>query len=443
MNINEQIKFYKRPLFWVIFFFVYSIIIIRHAKVDIYQTGFGRGWYFGDHSSEKNVESAAKFYMEKGFNPNSGLPTYMYHDTIPGNEYVYTHYPPMAEWIGGVFAIATHHYTDKAISILPILLSVLLFFMIFYILAKWLNNNTAAFTGGCVLVLSAYFIPWADDIHQHLYIEFFRWSFVYLWWLYLSQNNKKYIIPVLAVCYAFLCLLSFEPYVYIAIVIVGFPIALKQKIIRWEVAGLLLIPVLSFGIRLYLNARYLGGYSIMIADMRSALLNRTGRSADISELQRKMQLSDYFYLLPQIRLHRIGHFYIFPTVVILLLGILGAIQLKKTNPIFFRIALVIYLASLSWAIVMPQHALIHIFTLRHLGIFIGIVLGFGLIEYRAIMLQHWQKRQYPFLAIHAIIVVYAVFYISINTVYFVYLKYGYLYPLLGKDNFELFDHFLL
>ncbi len=436
-------KFYQRPIFWIIFALVYTVIIARYCKVELHDTGYGRGWYYGDGFSEKNVESAARFYMEKGFKPNYGLPTYLYNDTTQGDEYVYTHYPPMAEWIGGMVAKVSGDYSDKTISLFPLVLSVFLFFMIFKILARWLNNDHAAFIGASILVLSNYFISWADDIHQHLYIEFFRWSFVYLWWLYLTKEDKKWhLIPVLVICYAMMCLLSFEPYVYTAIVVVGFPIALKKKVVRWEVALLLIVPVLAFGLRLYLNAAYLGSFAKMLEDMRGALVNRTGGAAETSELQRKMDFNDYFYLLPEVRLHRLGHFYIFPSLVVIFLSILGCIQLKKHNSVLFRMALVIYIAAISWIFVMPQHALIHIFTLRHIAIFIGMVIGFGLIRYRKMVTSHWNERQYLLITLDVIVIGYSIVYAAINTVYFVYLKYGLLYPHLGKDNFELIDHFL-
>lgn len=78
-----------------------------------------------------------------------------------------------------------------------------------------------------------------------------------------------------------------------------------------------------------------------------------------------------------------------------------------------------------------------------MAIFMGVILGFGLIKYRYILAEHWHRRKYLFLAGHIIILAYTIFYVFINTVFFVYLKYGYLYPALGSDNFELFDHFLL
>src|SRR5687768_381303 len=127
-------KFYKRPVFWIILLFVYSIILVRHANIDIYGPGYGRSWYYGDDYSDRNVESAAKFYLDSGFAANNGLPNYLYQDDIPGNEVVYTHYPPMAEWIGGIVAKITKDYKFKTLSFLPLILSIALFFMIFHFL---------------------------------------------------------------------------------------------------------------------------------------------------------------------------------------------------------------------------------------------------------------------------------------------------------------------
>jgi hypothetical protein len=188
-----------------------------------------------------------------------------------------------------------------------------------------------------------------------------------------------------------------------------------------------------------LNAQYLGGFAEMIADMKAALLNRTGRSADKSELERVMTFSDYIYELPRTRLQRLGHFYIFPSLIVVLLGILGAVQIRKYDRSLFRLLVVIYIASISWVLVMPQHALIHIFTLRHLSVLIGMVIGFGIVYYYSLIKKHWQERRYAFLLIHTLLVVYSFSYIAVNTVYFVYLRYGFLYPSLGTDKYELLN----
>jgi hypothetical protein len=437
-------KFYQRPLFWLIFLFAYSVIFFRYSNISIYESGFARGWYYGDNHSNGNVESAARFYRDHGFSPNAGLPTYQYNDSIAGNEYVYTHYPPMAEWVGGIISSVTGNASIKMISVVPLLLSILLFFLIYHVLAKWLKNDNAAFLGATLLVLSNYFIPWADDAHQHLYVELCRWGFVFLWWKYLTEEKKQpAAIVLLALLYAFMCLLSFEPYVYIAIIILGIPVALKQRIFRWEVVLLLLVPVFCFIIRLWLNTKHLGGFSNMLADIQGAFLNRVGADASYSELERKMTIKDYVLLLPKTRFHRLGHFFIFPSIVIIFLSFFGLRALKKFNPTFFRVAIVIYLASISWTLVMPQHALIHIFTIRHLGIFVGVTMGFGLIWYKNRVLDHFRQRNYLLLSLDALVITYSFIYFIINTFYYLYIKFGWFYPHFGNDKYELFDALFL
>jgi hypothetical protein len=313
--------------------------------------------------------------------------------------------------------------------------------MIFSFLARWLGDNDASFIGATVLVLSNYFICWAGDIHQHLYVEFFKWIFVFLWWWYLTDSKRKYLLPILALCYFAMCLLSFEPYVYIAIVIVGFPLVKKQKLIRWEVALLLLVPIAAFGLRLWLNSLYLGSFHAAINDIAGAYIMRIGDGG--GELGRKMGVWDYLYLLPETRLRRLGHFYIFPSTMIVLFYILGMIQLKRHNLTIFKMTLIMYAAALSWAFIMPQHALVHIFTLRHIAIFIGLTIGTGLIQYKNIVINHWKNRKYLMLSVHAILIAYSIFYIGVNTIYFVYLKFGILYPHLGVGSFRISESFWL
>jgi len=436
-------RFYQLPVFWCMLFFVFSIILARHNKIGIYDQGYGRSWYNGDAFSDINVESAAKYYQEYGLRKNNGLPTYRYTDSIAGNEFVYTHYPPMAEWIGGIFAKITKHHDFKTLSFPVLFISLALFFLIYYILSVWLKNDIGAFIGASLLVLSNYFIPWADDIHQHIYVEFFRWIFVYGWWLYLSSEKKKILlIYALALSYAMMCFFSFEPYVYTAIIIVGFPIALKKRIVRWEVALLLAVPLVCFGLRLWLSSQYLGSFSAMLNDMTLAYKHRTGSDDRWSEIGRAMSFWDYIQLLPETRLHRLGHFYLFPSFVVIGLAILGLIDLRNKYNQIYRVAIVIYLASISWMLVMPQHALIHIFTLRHIGIFMGLTLGLGIVSFIKHIKAHWNKKDYLFLSIDVIVIIYSLTYFAINTVYFLYMKYGWFYPQFGTDNFELTNYFL-
>jgi len=437
-------KFYQRKWFWAIFILVFSVVLARHFKVDIHDEGFGRGWYYGDAHSEKNVESASRYYLEHGFTKNSGLPVYEYNDDNPANDYVYSHYPPLSEWLGGLWANILQEYDAVYIGLFPLLLSVLLFFLIYKILGEFLQEPRAAFIGASLLVLSNYFICWADDIHQHLYIELLKWLFVYGWWMYLKTEKKNLLIYfLLCLSYFAMCLLSYETYVYTAIIVVGFSFVIRKQVFRLDVFVLLLVPVLAFSLRLYVNYLYFGSWDAMVSDMYNAMLERTvGGGSKQNELGRAMTLHDYIWLLPKTRLHRLGHFYIFPSFVIIGLGILGFLQVKKKSAQLFKIVLVVYLASLSWLFVMPQHALIHIFTLRHIGLFLGLVLGYGILRYKEMIITHYREKKYIYMTLHSVVLGYSFLYAMINTFYFVYLCFGWAYPSFGTHKYELINQFL-
>lgn len=436
-------RFYRRPLFWFIVAFVFSMVLARYVKTSVFDTGYARAWYYGDAASCKNVVSASKYYLEHGFAKNSGLPVYEYNDTDSNNDYIYSHYPPLAEWTGGVIAKLTGRADERTLSLFPLLLSCLLFYLIYKNLQDIIPDDRVSFLGASLLVLSNYFIGWAHDIHQHVYVEVLKWWFVFAWWRYLRRPvNPAYLLPLLCLAYFCMGLLSYEPYVYIAIVIVGLSWVETKKIMTWPNVILLAMPVLAFSTRLYINYCYFGSLQAMLNDMYNSVLLRTGGEGNhASELGRAMRWDDYVFLLPKTRLHRLGHFYLFPSLVIVGLGLLGMWQLKKTNDHLFRIACVFYLAAFSWILVMPQHALIHIFTLRHMAIFLGLVLGYGMYAYAGLVRQHLQQKAIPFLVLHSVVLAYSAAYILVNTIYMLYLKFGYLYPMLGKESYELIDHF--
>jgi ABC-type multidrug transport system fused ATPase/permease subunit len=426
----------------IVFIFCASVIFIRYYKISIHEEGYGKSWYYGDSFSCKNVESSAMFYIDSGFTYFHMLPVYFYKDPTASETRVYTHYPPLAEWIGGITSIITGSTNEKVLSLLAVFLSLCLFFLIYKILAQLTNKPIESFVAATCLVLSNYFLAWASDFHQHVYIEICRWLFVWLWWQYLTTKKSNWIVLILAFLYACICWVSFEAYVYIAIITVGFSFVITKKIIRREVFVLLMVPVCMFALRLYLNYLHLHTWEAVIKDFSAAYDTRTGATTGYSELGRAMTWKDYIYLLPKTRFERLGHFYLFPSIVLIGLCILGLIEIKKHNNQLFKLGLVIYIACISWTLLMSQHALIHIFTLRHLAIFIGLTLGFGLVKYMAIMRQDFTQKNRLKCIFHSVVVLYSVVYFSVNTFYFLYIKYGFAYPYLGTDTYESAIKFL-
>lgn len=427
-------------IFWIIFLFCVSILFARY-RISIDDAGFSKGWYFGDSFSSNNVKSAAMNYHDYGFRSHHLLPTYNYQDTIPNNEFLYTHYPPLAEWIGGLTTKLTGSSSEYVLSILPLLLSIGLFFFIFKVIEDITGYKKESFIAASCLVLSNYYLGWASDFHQHVYIEVGRWLFIWVWWKYLKGEASKWVIPALMLIYACICFVSFEAYVYIAIITLGFSWVLTKKIIRWEIVLILSVPVLMFALRLFINYTEFHSWALTITDFRKAYTTRTGVAEGYSELGRKMTLHDYLFLLPYTRFIRLGHFYLFPSIILIGLCFQGLLKIKSLNKTLFQLCIVVYLACISWTLLMMQHALIHIFTLRHLAIFVALTLGFGLVAYYEIIKKHIQERKFAWIILHSVIIIYATTYIGINTVYFLYLKYGFMYPHLGTSTFEVTGFF--
>ena len=77
--------------------------------------------------------------------------------------------------------------------IFPLLLGMIWFFLIFKILETLLPDKKQALIGGAILVLSNYFIAWADNLHKHTLEELLKWLYVYCIYRYYNdaESNKK------------------------------------------------------------------------------------------------------------------------------------------------------------------------------------------------------------------------------------------------------------
>lgn len=85
----------------------------------------------------------------------------------------------------------------------------------------------------------------------------------------------------------------------------------------------------------------------------------------------------------------------------------------KTSLIQFKMAIIFFIAGIAWIFIMPQHAIVHTFTIKHLAVFVVFVSGYGLIKYIELFRQSL---------------------LSIIRVYYVYLKFGFAYPQFGTNT---------
>ena len=424
----------KSYLLLFIFFFCFSLVITRWYRVPLENANYEpRGGVYGDVWSSLNVYSAARHFKDYGFRKTAGLPVFGYNGNFDEHwTYAYTHYPPLPDELAGMYAIITDSKDVKVLSLFPIGLSVFFFFFIYYALQVLSDNKPTAFFAATVTVMSCYFICWADDLHQHVYAEFSKWIFVLLLYLYYNrEQHKKIILFVLCLLYLINSWLTYEDIVYFAIAVVGFSIIYKKKIFTIENFILLFIPVLGFGLHAYQNYCYFGSWDTVIKDLKGAFIMRTTGTPNAE--QGVMHWKQWTEFPSKIEF-RFKRMFLVTYYSFIFLAVLGFLNLYKTNKKLFWVNITLLLCSISWIFTMPQHAYIHLFTIRQFGLFYASILCAGFYAYWLILKQHWDQRKIIPISFHAIFIVYTIINTISSHVYYVYLKFGYGFPLLGIDS---------
>jgi hypothetical protein len=425
----------------LIFIFCFSLIIHRWQQISIFDEGYGKSWFYGDAFSGRNVYSSAQFFKDSGFTKTSFLPMFDYKRVDRKQEegyplHVYTHYPPLPDILAGFYMTAFGTTNRHTIAIVPLLLSLMMFFLIYRFLEDLLKHKNIAFISASLLVLSNYYIAWADDTHQHVYTEFFKWLMFYLLYHYYENNRTPfYYIPIIAVIYVMQSNFSFEPIVFIAIVILGFSYIYKKSIFTREVFILLPMPLIGFGLHMLQNYYYLGSWSKVYEDMQQAFLIRTQGVGPEVPADHVVNFRNIKRHIP-IWMSRVGHYFLIPFSLLVPLSVLGLRKMRKENKKLFQITIVFLIAGLNWYFVMTQHAFVHMFTTRHLAFFYALVIGYGLYEYRRIFLQHWYDKKIGWMILHFTLIYYGILIFTVNHFYYLYIKYGFAYPYFGTDDFQ-------
>lgn len=124
-------------------------------------------------------------------------------------------------------------------------------------------------------------------------------------------------------------------------------------------------------------------------------------------------------------LNRVERYFLIPGWAILVLGYLGMRLLKKESLKAYRIGLVLLVASLIWALVMPQHFIVHTFTTKQVGLFYGFIVGYGLWAYWLYCREAFRKRKWPLMVMHTLFIGYILVMFLSQQVWQMYVKYGF------------------
>lgn len=411
---------------WYIFTFCFLLIAWRAFTITT-ANGKGRDNVYGDSYSDINTLSAARFFYDSGFIVSYGLPVHQYDSVGDTKHNTYTHYPALPDILVGVYAYVLHTTREPLLRIFPILLSMLWFFLIYRVLKQYLKDDLQAFVGGSLLVLSNYFIAWADNLHKHALEEFLKWLYMYCIYQYFTvgQNKNKWLV---AMCATFLIAvnISFEPATYLAVISIGFSLIYTRKLFTPATILPGIAAVVGFLLHFWQDIAYWGGLDAALTDMEAAFVLRTTGQETIGYTA--SEIGDKSFGLHQLAFewfNRIERYYLIPGWAFLVLGFWGVRDMYKNNRRLFFITLTIFIATLSWSFAMMHHAYVHMFTSRHWGIFIGLVCGYTLPMYWAQVKMAFAQKKYPPITIHVLFIGYIAAMAISQQVYALYLKHGF------------------
>jgi len=422
----------KRFYLILIFVFCASIVITRWAKLPINDPTYPpRSGVYGDAWSDLNVLSAAQQFKDFGFLRSYALPVFAYKgDKCLTGTYVYTHYPPLPDELAGLFAMITDSGDIKVLCLFPMLVSCFFFFFIFYALQKISVDKTAAFVSATLTVTSCYFLCWADDLHQHVYGEFCKWIYVLLMFIYYEKEEKSNSLLLLLFVLGFInSYISYEHILYYGIVTVGFSLVYTRKLFCKETVVLLAAPVIGYGTHMLQNHFLFRTWKGVLDDIRDQYMKRTQGVGDNFKMT-----SDKWGEIPDKIDTRFTRTFFINTYSFLVLLFFGFRLLFRERRKHFYIGIVLFLASSIWIFFMPEHVYFHLFTIKHFGLFYAFMLCSGLYGYWLVLKKHFEQRHKLFLSLHSIFILYTVGMALFSQVYYVYLKFGYGFPVLGINH---------
>ncbi|MBI4402559.1 MAG: hypothetical protein HY537_00265 [Deltaproteobacteria bacterium] len=424
----DTLKFNRAHL-WI-FTFCVCYIFFRVFFVPIEDSGRARNSIHGDGFSARKTYSVAMFFKRFGFSKTCFLPYHEYHPENP-DDYdptkVYTHFPPGPQLLTGFTAVVLGTTDSRLLRIVPVLLSLALFFLIFKTLETFLADKQKAFLAACIVLLSNYYLSWADALSEHVYEELARWGIFLLLFLY-YQGERKYRSYFVLACLAYFLSVNFSLTVilYLAVLALSLSYAFDRKLISYEVCAFLMCGAAGIALHFFQNVMHFGSIDTAISDLVHSGSGRSTGGATFSFSAYWSQLRH----IPLTWLVRIERYFLIPGFAFVPLAFLALRKWKKQSRLMFDIAIGVLLASLTWSLVFTQHFLEHHFTARHLGLFYGLVIATGLVEYSLVFKKAKAKGNRWILAGHSIFIAYILVMAFTQHVLDVYLTTGFLYPLL-------------
>lgn len=419
---------WQRRIIWAAFIFSFTLILLRAFVVPL-SDHQARGDIRGDWYSDQNTLSAARYFRDFGFGPSKGLPMFGYEgDGRADTAYAYTHYPALPDLVAGTAMYATQSDAVWVLRMVPILVSAFWFWLIFYMLGHMLPQPGMALAGGLLVVLSHYFLFFADTYHKHVYEELFKWLYVYALWAYFAQNRKKQL--VWAALWMFLAVQSsYEPVVYLAIATLGLSWYYRGSPLRWQVwvlGAASVAGVASHVLRVY---AYMGSWAALVQDYQDSLQHRT-QGSGVSTMNETGGLEWWHYMkIPFEWFNRPERLFQLTGWAFLLLAIPAMLYLRRQHRALFALCLTLFVATIAWSLVLSQHYLVHLFTTRHWGLLYGVLGGVALVLYLQRLRADWLRPVLLPKVLHGLFIAY-ILVMAVSQQWLDWFRYGFLYILL-------------
>jgi hypothetical protein len=210
-----------------------------------------------------------------------------------------------------------------------------------------------------------YFLAWADNLFSHMLTEFVKVG--YIAFLYVHYNKEKHWSSIwpLALLSILFANVSLHLIVFCAIATVGFSAFYRKGIQRafapenWLLgAGF----VIGLALHVFLNYLYLGTWEATVHDIKTIFEIRAGLP-----LAEKIEL-------PWTAVNRVERYFLIPGwAMIVFFGFF--LKSYANRPDMRRLAWILLISGLAWYVVMAQHAAVHSYMTRELGLFMLVVSG--------------------------------------------------------------------
>lgn len=396
---------------WIVtslFVLSFSLMLVRTFFIPMGDAAGGRSFMRGDDYSDINTYSAILYFNDHGFWDSKLRPMHFYKG--PGTEaqaVAYTHYPSLPDVTLGLWSKLIQSTDEVHLRFFPVLISIFFFFFIFLFLKKWLPDPRAAFLSAGLIVSSNYFIAWGDTLHKHTFEEVFKWVFVSLLLKYFQSQKPIILLYVFFALAAVVANLSFEPIVFLSVCTFGLGLVYEKSYFKKIInsANIFVASGFIFGfiLHFYFNALYFDSWGKALEDLNLAFLHRTNQCTDAALCG--MTLKNYLEL-PLVFVNRIERFFMIPGFAVLVLFLFARRKWKSESPETLKIAYVLLASSFAWYLAMSQHASVHTFTGKQVGLFVAWVVGTGFYEYAHNLKKDWHRRAPLRLGLHFVFLFY-------------------------------------